>query len=379
MTDETFTEVDFNFKLIKKLGEGAFSTVYKLEMVDKNQFIALKRYKKTCKPSVVLQEIKILKRLSKDPHPLLPKLIKGFRVIDQVSLVLTLCDSESFESYFDKLPVESIKFYMKSLLGALSHIHKHGIIHRDVKPSNFLFDPSTNNCMLIDFGLSETTEDRERIQVLPKGKGKRKRSYSLISKIPLDLVERRNRPSSKSERVYLRPSTNILTILQATGTLELLSQKGPRAGTRGYKAPEVLLRVSKNTTAIDVWSSGVILLSLLSGYLYPFHFLFRIHIDISSTGRTPFFESCADLRSLAQIMIICGTQEVVSAAKVLGKNVFYTYQSLKCDLVKLCKDLRHARKIKEIECKELYEVLEMCLDPNPSKRITSQEALNKLT
>eukprot|EP01125_Pyxidicula_operculata_P005975 TRINITY_DN2089_c0_g1_i1.p1 TRINITY_DN2089_c0_g1~~TRINITY_DN2089_c0_g1_i1.p1 ORF type:complete len:347 (+),score=13.01 TRINITY_DN2089_c0_g1_i1:10-1050(+) len=346
MTDETFTEVDFNFKLIKKLGEGAFSTVYKLEMVDKNQFIALKRYKKTCKPSVVLQEIKILKRLSKDPHPLLPKLIKGFRVIDQVSLVLTLCDSESFESYFDKLPVESIKFYMKSLLGALSHIHKHGIIHRDVKPSNFLFDPSTNNCMLIDFGLSETTEDRERIQVLPKGKGKRKRSYSLISKIPLDLVERRNRPSSKSER--------------ATGTLELLSQKGPRAGTRGYKAPEVLLRVSKNTTAIDVWSSGVILLSLLS-------------------GRTPFFEACADLRSLAQIMIICGTQEVVSAAKVLGKNVFYTYQSLKCDLVKLCKDLRHARKIKEIECKELYEVLEMCLDPNPSKRITSQEALNKLT
>ncbi|XP_076316158.1 cell division cycle 7-related protein kinase-like [Tachypleus tridentatus] len=43
----------------------------------------------------------------------------------------------------------------------------------------------------------------------------------------------------------------------------------PRAGTPGFRAPEVLLKYKAQTTAIDVWSAGVIFLSLLSGsYLF---------------------------------------------------------------------------------------------------------------
>ena len=36
-----------------------------------------------------------------------------------------------------------------------------------------------------------------------------------------------------------------------------------RGGTRGFRAPEVLLKVVHQTTAIDIWSAGVILLSML--------------------------------------------------------------------------------------------------------------------
>ena len=36
-----------------------------------------------------------------------------------------------------------------------------------------------------------------------------------------------------------------------------------RGGTRGFRAPEVLLKVMHQTTAIDIWSAGVILLSML--------------------------------------------------------------------------------------------------------------------
>ncbi|CAG8823557.1 14410_t:CDS:2, partial [Racocetra persica] len=42
-----------------------------------------------------------------------------------------------------------------------------------------------------------------------------------------------------------------------------------RAGTRGFRAPEVLFRVEKQTTAIDIWSAGVILITILSHH-YPF-------------------------------------------------------------------------------------------------------------
>lgn len=40
-----------------------------------------------------------------------------------------------------------------------------------------------------------------------------------------------------------------------------------RGGTRGFRAPEVLLRCTKQTVAIDIWSAGVILLSILSARL----------------------------------------------------------------------------------------------------------------
>lgn len=36
-----------------------------------------------------------------------------------------------------------------------------------------------------------------------------------------------------------------------------------RGGTKGFRAPEVLLKVAHQTTAIDIWSAGVILLSML--------------------------------------------------------------------------------------------------------------------
>ena len=36
-----------------------------------------------------------------------------------------------------------------------------------------------------------------------------------------------------------------------------------RGGTKGFRAPEVLLKIVYQTTAIDIWSSGVIFLSML--------------------------------------------------------------------------------------------------------------------
>lgn len=52
-------------------------------------------------------------------------------------------------------------------------------------------------------------------------------------------------------------------------------------------------------SAIDVWSAGVILLSLLS-------------------GRYPFFKANDDLEALTQIMTIRGSRETVQAAKKFG-------------------------------------------------------------
>lgn len=45
---------------------------------------------------------------------------------------------------------------MRSLFISLAHLHAHNVIHRDVKPSNFLYAPENGGrAVLLDFGLAQ--------------------------------------------------------------------------------------------------------------------------------------------------------------------------------------------------------------------------------
>lgn len=65
---------------------------------------------------------------------------------------------DRFHDYFDKLGVRELQEYLENLLTALKRVHEFDVIHRDVKPSNFLHDRKNHKFLLVDFGLAQSLD-----------------------------------------------------------------------------------------------------------------------------------------------------------------------------------------------------------------------------
>ncbi|MCO5579475.1 hypothetical protein L7F22_033330 [Adiantum nelumboides] len=77
-----------------------------------------------------------------------------------------------------------------------------------------------------------------------------------------------------------------------------------RAGTRGFRAPEVLLKCQDQTPALDIWSAGIILLAFL-------------------TKRFPLFNSNDDIEALLELMVVFGKKRINQAA-ILHNRVMHS-------------------------------------------------------
>lgn len=168
------------------------------------------------------------------------------------------------------MKLDDMRNYMQGLLESLAHVHQNGIIHRDIKPSNFLYDFKHKRGLLVDFGLaqreSEFTSDStaaNAAKVPFSSPRKRKRSSRVGTAVGLDCKanegdvsnENTSHPSTSTQS---RPHFLNKEKLKPT----LAGQRKPgyyvgdhrpafraaRAGTRGFRGPEVLFKVVKQTT-----------------------------------------------------------------------------------------------------------------------------------
>ncbi|XP_058055606.1 cell division cycle 7-related protein kinase [Anopheles bellator] len=458
-----------------KIDRGTFSTVSLATRREeahldreKRRMYAIKLITETSHPTRIERELRCMMQLGGRCNVV--GIVDAFRHQGSVALVMKYIPHEPFQQYFAELTPAEVQRYMQNLLIPLRRVHQYGVIHRDVKPSNFLHARRHGGYMLVDFGLAQETTcgeftlrggpvkqqeagaaaatgpsggvaktDKRKVSIGDDGSD---RSGALVAAredaLPAQQqqqqqqVSKRHKTNGSSstenntpDELARRMGANSLSVPQAApvpplqqrarpcsplklsnsvakdglsalarqikSTVAGISQGlkqyqesrrpavpapaaappapapvaaraanappgaaaarceccgrprvcnaclvkrelfAPRAGTPGYRPPEVLLKYPDQTTAVDIWAVGVIFLSILSACY-------------------PFFGNTDDLTSLAQIVCVFGYDRIGETARLLDRKMLvdeHTMQKKPLNLRKVCRHFRalHRRRL----------------------------------
>lgn len=148
-----------NYKLLEKLGKGAFSTVFKAEHRISKKMVAIKIEKEA---TTLKHESKILAYLNRELPglPNIPVLYWYGLYGNSVCLTTTFYET-SLLQYVEKTGVSQLPRLCEQMVSAIKHLHSAYIVHSDIKPDNFMID-NRENPIFIDFGLSSLFYNAEK-------------------------------------------------------------------------------------------------------------------------------------------------------------------------------------------------------------------------
>ena len=245
-------KIDDHYAIIKKLGEGAFGTVYMVENKTSKIKRAMKVISKDCilngvDLQEVTNEIKILSLLD---HPNIMKIYEFYEDNDKFYIISEFCDQGDIAEKMDKEGTLSefiVKYFMNQVFRAVSYLHSQKIIHGDIKRENILLERINNESNLSSSDVIQALNNDKQIAQELRNSNKK-----LISKKTKDKV----RELSKFE-----------VKLVDFGSAKLFNKKKKLHGVIGtayYNSPEVI--DDKYGEECDEWACGVLMYILMAGF-----------------------------------------------------------------------------------------------------------------
>jgi serine/threonine protein kinase len=146
------------YKLLNLIGSGSFGSIYKGENIRTHEKVAIKVESIKNETSLLKNEATIYQYLSNKQG--IPQVKWYGKDLTNYYMVLNLL-GESLETLKERKSTFSLKSTLQigiNVLDLLLTIHEAHLLHRDIKPDNFLLSLSDTNkkIYIIDFGLCKT-------------------------------------------------------------------------------------------------------------------------------------------------------------------------------------------------------------------------------
>jgi serine/threonine protein kinase len=149
------------YKIKSELGRGGMATVYLAHDPSSNREVAIKVLPPEMLRNLVTRarfkrELKLVASLE---HPAIVPVYDVGEDDDQPFFVMRYMSGGSLAAMIkrERFSLSDAAVIIERLASALDHAHSKGIIHRDIKPDNVLFDAG-NHPYLSDFGVAKFTE-----------------------------------------------------------------------------------------------------------------------------------------------------------------------------------------------------------------------------
>ncbi|CAF3510008.1 unnamed protein product [Adineta steineri] len=228
-----------DFKFIKEIGSGSYSTVFLAIESGTNRELAIKAVSKelvtrTKKISQVFREKDILALLTDCSYAV--KLYCTFQDERTLYFGLTYCPNGDLLQYITDaghLEEEVVRFYAAEIIEALEQLHNRHIVHRDLKPENILLTDDMH-IQLTDFGSGVIMDNNDSS---PQSNGTKN-------------VDEEKKPIKRTNSFV---------------------------GTAQFVAPEILKRGAIHVGS-DLWSLGCIIYQMTTGkHLFRGHHEYDIY------------------------------------------------------------------------------------------------------
>ena len=160
MTERTIAG---RYQLTEKIGSGGMGTVWKAHDTLLDRTVAVKLLHEGLAEDAAFNER--FRREARSAASLShPNIVAVYDTgSDNVPfIVMEYVTGESLHHLLNRqgpLPVEDTARIAHSILAALGHAHARGLVHRDMKPANVLFDESTGEAKVVDFGIAKGLDD----------------------------------------------------------------------------------------------------------------------------------------------------------------------------------------------------------------------------
>jgi serine/threonine protein kinase len=161
--------------LKKRLGAGAFGEIYSGEHLITREEAAVKLEPSQARPPQLFNESRLYKMLSGGVG--IPR-VRWYGVEGEYNVLVMDLLGKSLEDLFDlcqrHFSLKTVLMIADQLLARLQYLHEKGIIHRDIKPDNFVVghEQTSNIIYAIDFGLAKRYRDPRTNQHIPFREGK---------------------------------------------------------------------------------------------------------------------------------------------------------------------------------------------------------------
>ena len=161
------------YRLIKKLGAGSFGSIYSGEY--EKQYYAIKLEEKKEGFSLLEHEFNIMAHLKSSALPI----VKAFGYSSVHNILVMELMGKSLEDIFESYPPK--KFSVRcvcnigyQMIEILEFIHNNHIIHRDIKPDNFVIGLKEKRkyIYILDFGLAKKYRSSKTLKHYTMMKGK---------------------------------------------------------------------------------------------------------------------------------------------------------------------------------------------------------------